>query len=74
MPAKTIPGHAGDWLEVHSPGSGPSRRGVILEVIGTKGHEHYRVRWTDDHESIYYPADGAIVLPKGDERANRRTS
>lgn len=67
MTAKTSPGHAGDWLEVHSPGGGPPRRGLILEVIGAKGHEHYRVRWTDEHESIYFPADGATVLPKRDE-------
>ena len=55
------------WLEVHSPGGGPPRRGLILEVIGAKRHEHYRVRWTDEHESIYFPADGATVLPKRDE-------
>lgn len=67
MTAKTSPGHAGDWLEVHSPGGGPPRRGLILEVIGATGHEHYRVRWTDEHESIYFPADGATVLPKRDE-------
>jgi hypothetical protein len=63
MPAKTTPGRAGDWLEVHSPGGGPPRRGLILEVLGAKGHEHYRMRWIDEHESIYYPADGAIVVP-----------
>ena len=48
---------------VHSPGGGPPRRGLILEVLGAAGHEHYRVRWTDEHESIYYPADGAVIVP-----------
>ena len=38
MPAKTDPGNAGDWLEVHSPGGGPPRRGLILEVLGASGH------------------------------------
>ena len=63
MPAKPNPGHSGDWIEVHSPGGGPPRRGQVLEVIGGRGHEHYRVRWTDEHESIYYPADGAVIVP-----------
>ena len=67
MPAKTIPGRAGERIEVHSPGGGPPRRGLILEVLGATGHEHYRVRWTDEHESIYYPADGS-----GDHSAWRR--
>jgi hypothetical protein len=63
MPAKRDPGHAGDWIEVHLPGGGAPRRGEILEVLGGPGHEHYLVRWTDEHESIYYPADGAVIVP-----------
>ena len=72
MPPKTVPGRSGDWIEVHSPGGGPPRRGQILEVIGGPGHEHYQVRWIDEHESIYYPADGAVILPHedDDERAS----
>jgi hypothetical protein len=63
MPAKITPGHVGDWVEVHLPGGGAPRRGKILELIGPRGHERYRVRWTDEHESIYYPADGAVIVP-----------
>ena len=63
MPAKTTPGNAGDWLEVHSPRGGAPRRGLILEILGAPGHEHYRVRCIDDHESIYFPADGAVIVP-----------
>jgi hypothetical protein len=70
-PAKITPGHAGEWIEVHSPGGGPPRRGRIIEVIGASGHEHYRVRWTDEHESIYYPADGAVIVPPGDDDARQ---
>ena len=62
MPAKTTPGHAGDWLEVSLPGGGPPRRGQIVEVIGGPDHEHYRVRWVDDRESIHYPSDGTRIL------------
>lgn len=32
------------------------RTGEILEVLGTPGHVHYRVRWDDEHESVFYPA------------------
>lgn len=32
------------------------RTGEILEVLGTPEHPHYRVRWDDDHESVFYPA------------------
>ena len=35
----------------------------ILEVLGREGHQHYRVRWDEQHESIVYPADGVIVSP-----------
>src|SRR4029079_1652670 len=52
MPAKTKPGHAGEWIEVSAPGRGLPHRGQIIEVLGGPRHEHYRVRWTDDHESI----------------------
>ena len=63
MPAKVNPGHVGDWLEVHSPGGGAPRRGLITQLLGKPGHERYLVRWTDEHESIYYPADGAVIVP-----------
>jgi Domain of unknown function (DUF1918) len=63
MPAKIVPGKAGDWIEVVSPGGGPARRGQILEVLGGPHHEHYRVQWMDAHESIHYPSDGTRFLP-----------
>jgi hypothetical protein len=37
--------------------------GEILEVIGEPGHEHYRVRWDDGHESIHYPGGDAYIRP-----------
>lgn len=54
-------GKPGDRIEVHDIGGTPRRQGQILEVLGEPGHEHYRVRWTDDHESIHYPADGTRI-------------
>jgi len=53
---------AGDWLEAHNVAGGGGRRGQILEVLGREGHEHYRVRWVDEHESICYPADGVRIV------------
>ena len=35
----------------------------ILEVLGTRGHRHYRVRWDDGHESIFFPGSDAIIQP-----------
>ena len=52
----------GDWIEVNLIGGGSNRRGQILEVLGKEGHEHYRVRWDEEHESIHFPADGTRVL------------
>jgi hypothetical protein len=67
-PTRT-PARTGDWVEVHQIGGGAPRRGQVLEVLGQPGHEHYRVRWDEEHESIHFPADGTIVL----REAGRRT-
>jgi Domain of unknown function (DUF1918) len=52
---------AGDWIEPHGVHGQAPRRGQIIEVLGREGHEHYRVRWDEQHESIVYPADGVTV-------------
>jgi hypothetical protein len=52
----------GDWIEVNVIGGGPSRTGMIVEVLGREGHEHYRVRWDEEHESLHFPAQGTRVL------------
>jgi hypothetical protein len=41
------------------------RRGEVVEVIGHGEREHYRVRWQDGHESVYFPGPDARVLPAG---------
>jgi hypothetical protein len=41
------------------------RRGEVLEVIGEGEREHYRVRWEDGHESVYYPGPDARVQSGG---------
>jgi hypothetical protein len=54
----------GDWLEARGLPGQPSRRGQIIELLGAPGHEHYHVRWDERHESLVYPADGVIVIPR----------
>lgn len=55
----------GDWLETRGIHGEPGRRGQIIEVLGGPGHEHYKVRWDEQHESIVYPADGVRIVRKG---------
>lgn len=62
MPAKFRPGEVGDTLEVSSPGGRPPQRGRIVEVLGGPHHEHYMVKWSDEHQSIHYPSDGTRII------------
>ena len=55
----------GDWIEVDATHEGTPRRGIILETLGTGKHTHFRVRWEEQHESLFYPAErGYIVHPR----------
>ncbi len=66
----------GDWIEVHARTQGaPPRKGEILEVLGQPGREHYRVKWDEVHESIFYPADGVatfLMHPHSQVKAERK--
>ena len=57
-----LPAEVGDQIQItgHVVGDAP-RNAEILEVLGEPGHEHFRVRWEDGHESIYFPADDASI-------------
>lgn len=52
----------GDIIEItgHTVGDAP-KTAEILEVIGEPEHEHYRVRWEDGHESIFFPGADAVI-------------
>jgi hypothetical protein len=54
---------AGDWVEVNGLPGRPARRGQVLEIVGDPGHERYRVRWDEKHESVFFPTEGVHVLP-----------
>jgi hypothetical protein len=62
----------GDRLVVESIHVGqPRREGEVVEVVpGDSGHEHYRVRWDDGHESIYFPSSDCHVVAAGDARSS----
>ena len=62
-----IGGTIGRAIKKFEPGGGAPRRGLIMRLLGKPGHERYLVRWTDEHESIYYPADGAVIVPPAPE-------
>jgi hypothetical protein len=57
-----LPAEVGDRIQItgHVVGDAP-RTAEILEVLGGPGHEHFRVRWEDGHESIYFPAEDAVI-------------
>lgn len=56
--------HPGDIVEVHGHSvSDHARKGVIVEVFGEAGREHYRVRWDEEHESLFWPSSDAVVRP-----------
>ena len=52
----------GDELVVKGRHVGdPDRTGVIIEVIGEVGGPPYLVRWSDGHESSFFPASGTVA-------------
>jgi hypothetical protein len=57
-----LPAEVGDRIEIvgHTVGDAP-RNGEIIELLGEPGHEHFRVRWEDGHESISFPAEDAVI-------------
>ncbi len=71
MTPKTTTAHVGDWIEARGVHGQPSRRGQIVELLGHDEHEHYRVHWDEQHESILYPADGIIITPQHARPARR---
>ncbi len=47
-------------VEGHKVGK-PGRAGLVLEVLGEPESPHYRMRWEDGHETVFFPAGGTIV-------------
>ena len=64
MTQATLEGRKGDLVIVsgHRVGEG-ERFAEILEVLGEPESRHYRVRWDDGHESVFYPGGDATIRP-----------
>lgn len=61
-PKESFRARVGDVIEIHEHRVGGERRlGEILEVLGEPGREHYRVRWDDGRESVFYPSSDATI-------------
>lgn len=56
-------GRVGDVILVESKKVGQATRsGEILEVRGEGDLVHYRVRWDNKHETIYFPSGAAVTF------------
>ncbi len=56
----------GDKIVVDALHTGdPERKGEIVEILGEGAVVHYRVRWHDGHESLYFPGSDAHVVSPG---------
>jgi hypothetical protein len=62
----------GDTIEVRGIPGAPTRRGVIREVLGVPEHEHYLVRWDEQHESLFFPGAGEGVHTVHPRRRGRQ--
>lgn len=74
--ARTVegkPARAGDEITItgHAVGDAP-KTALILEVLGEEGHERFRVRWEDGHESIFFPGEDAVVARPARRAAKSR--
>lgn len=52
----------GDGLIVHGRHTGDEdRHGEIVEVEGADGSPPYLVRWSDGHESTFFPSSDSVI-------------
>ena len=55
-------GRKGDVVVISGHRVGERERiGEILEVLGEADHVHYRVRWEDQSETVFYPGSDATI-------------
>lgn len=62
-------GRVGDLVVITGHHVGEAERiGEILDVLGHDDHVRYRVRWDDEHESLFTPGSDATIRPSRKER------
>jgi hypothetical protein len=65
----------GDRLIVEGRHVGAERRsGEVIEVLGEPGGVHYRVRWSDGHETVMFPGSDSLVVRAGQEGGEAESS
>lgn len=65
-------GRVGDVVVISGHRVGERERiGEILEVLGETDHVHYRVRWEDQSETLFYPGSDATIRRSQEEPARR---
>jgi len=71
---KTKSAEVGDLIVVTGHRVGEAEQiAEILEVLGEPPNERYRVRWGDEHESVFYPGSDATIRPASHRRPGPRT-
>jgi hypothetical protein len=48
--------------------------GEVIEVLGDDRRHHYRVRWDDGRESVFFPGSDATIRPRRARTAKRGTA
>lgn len=72
MAEKLDQANVGDIVEITGHRIGEGRRtGEILEILGDASRPHFRVRWTDGSESIFYPSTDATIRSSRAAKARR---
>jgi uncharacterized protein DUF1918 len=62
----------GDEIVVDGVRTGDlSRKGEILEILNVGDVTHYRIRWDDGQDSLFYPGSTAHVVHLGGGRGKR---
>jgi len=59
----------GDRITIESRRVGAGTRcGEIIEVIADDAGHHFRVRWDDGHETVFFPSSGIATVEQGSRR------
>jgi hypothetical protein len=59
-------GSVGDEIIVEGRHLGDlPRKGEVLEVLQTGGVTHYRIRWDDGTDCVFFPSSDARFVPPG---------
>lgn len=53
----------GDRIAVESERVGKAtREGEVLEVLSPGPNVHYRIRWVDGHDTVFFPVAGSLSV------------